>query len=377
MGRATLVPQVGGRMKVGTRWVIGTACLVAWSCSGGDLNLPAETSGEANGGDLAGDDAAAGPDDVARPEVDGEATPETGADAPLDESGAGDADAEREVDADDGGPPPPACPTLAERPEAISFLPPEPWDGGSVRVRVTGPDGLTNVAIDVTGTAPAPAPAWIGVEGSGPYAWSWSLSPLAAGDYCVVFRADPGATVYQRAPLRVADGPPPGTPVYKVVANHQWTCEEEYTWAINVDTVVLDEAGAPLPGVRVLVEHAPCDTAEDHPPPAEVTTGGDGTVRWENYNPRCFFHERVADGPSDTAIEIYTGIWETQRDESGADCNYCSTFAENVWGHWSYTITFQRLPATEVCEVPGDHAGQSRCSPLLHWEDPSGPCTTP
>ncbi|MBN1770919.1 MAG: hypothetical protein JXB32_06660, partial [Deltaproteobacteria bacterium] len=91
--------------------------------------------------------------------------------------------------------------------------------------------------------------------------------------------------------------------------------------------------------------------------------------------PRCFFHERVADAPGDTAIEIYTGIWEDQDDGAGGRCNYCSTYAENVWGHWSYTITFQRTPgATELCEVPTDHAGQAACSPLLHWEEP-GACT--
>lgn len=269
---------------------------------------------------------------------------------------------------------PPACEPVAGSAYAIAFRPGTPWVGGSTRVSVTGPEALTNVAIEAVGPGSSPAPVWIGVDGTGPYTWNWSVVFPAAGVWCATFRADPDGTVYQRAPVTVSASMPPAA-AFKVVSNHQWTCDEEYTWAINVDTVVLDETGAPLPGVRVLVEHDPCETAADHPPPAEVTTGDDGTVRWENYNPRCFFHERVADAPSDTAIEIYTGIWEDQEDGGGGRCNYCSTFAENVWGHWSYTITFQRTPgATELCEVPSDHAGQARCSPLLHWEEP-GACT--
>jgi hypothetical protein len=171
------------------------------------------------------------------------------------------------------------------------------------------------------------------------------------------------------------DALPPPSPAFQVATNHQWTCDEEYTWAINVDTTVLDETGAPLPDVRVLVEHDDCETAAEHPPPAEVVTGADGTVRWENYNPRCFFRERLADAPSDTAVELYTGIWEDQDDGAGGRCNYCSTYAENVWGHWSYSLVFRRNPAaTELCEVPTDHAGQAHCSPTLHWLEPA-PCT--
>jgi len=270
--------------------------------------------------------------------------------------------------------PPPACDPVPGSAYAIAFLPGAPWVGGSTRVSVTGPDPLTHVAIEAVGPGSSPVPVWIEVTGTGPYTWSWSVVFPAAGVWCVTFRADPGGTVYQRAPVTVS-AEMPRTAAFKVVSNHQWTCEEEYTWAINVDTIVLDETGAPLPGVRVLVEHAPCETATDHPPPTEVVTGEDGTVRWENYNPRCFFHERVAEAPSDTAIEIYTGIWEDQDDGAGGRCNYCSTYAENVWGHWSYTITFRRTPgATELCEVPTDHAGQARCSPLLHWEEPAA-CT--
>ena len=294
-------------------------------------------------------------------------------DAELWRCDGGDCDGGSDADAPDV--PPPACDPVAGSAFSLAFRPATPWVGGSTRVSATGPDPLANVGLEAAGPGASPAPTWIGVDGTGPYTWSWSVVFPAAGEWCLTFRADPDGTVYQRALVTVTPDAPPVAP-FKVVGNHQWTCDEEYTFAINVDTVVLDETGAPLPGVRVLVEHAPCETAADHPPPTEVTTGDDGTVRWENYNPRCFFHERVADAPSDTAIEIYTGIWEEQDAAGGGTCNYCSTYAENVWGHWSYTITFQRVPgAVELCEVPTDHAGQAACSPLLHWEEPAAACT--
>lgn len=281
---------------------------------------------------------------------------------------AGDADIEADGD---GTSPLPPC-EVVDNDISISFDPPEPWSGSSPRVRVHGDLGLTNVALAVDPDDSAPAPEWIDVEGDGPWTWIWSLPLVEAGDYCVVFAADPEGQVYQRARLHV-DRDPPAVAPFEVIENHQWTCEEMYTWAINVDVRVIDETGAPMPGVRVLVEHDPCDIAEDHPPPTEVVTDGEGFARWENYNPDCFFHLSVADAPSDRAIEIWTGIWEEQE-----GCNFCNTFAVNVYGHWSYSVTFQRTPgATEVCQVQNDQAGQSRCPPLPHWEDPVDPACTP
>lgn len=269
----------------------------------------------------------------------------------------------------------PDCAEVAGSDTTIAFDPPMPWRGGSVRVRATGATGYTNVGVRLVGGPPLPAPAWIGVTGSGPYTWAWSVAPLPEGAWCVEFFADPAERVVQRRVL-VAGGDMPAGAAFKVTRNHQWTCGEEYTWAINVDVRVEDETGAPMPGTRVLMTHAPCDLRGLAEPPAELSTGDDGTVRWENYYPRCQFHLQVADAPSDTAIEIYTGIWETQPAATGGDCNYCNTFAVNVWGHWSYSVTFTRTPgASAVCEVGTDHEGQSRCAPLMHWEEPSGPCT--
>lgn len=301
------------------------------------------------------------------------------ADATRHDSNVDDARDARDADAADAavladaGPPSPPC-TEVESDASLGFDPPVPWRGGSVRVRATAITGYTNIGVRLVGPS-APEPRWIGVDGSGPYTWSWSVGPIDAGTYCVELFADPDARVLQRRALRVEAEAPAIAP-FKVTRNHQWTCEEEYTWAINVDVHVEDEAGNPMPGTRIAMSHPPCDLRGEPEPPAELVTDERGDVRWENYYPRCFFHLRVADAPSDTAIEIYTGIWETQPTEGGGECNYCSTFAENVWGHWSYAITFRRSPgATEVCEVPTDHAGQSACAPLMHWEEPSGPCT--
>ena len=269
----------------------------------------------------------------------------------------------------------PVCDEVPGSDATIAFDPPMPWRGGSVRVRATAATGYTNVGVRLVGGPTTPPPGWIGVTGSGPFTWAWSVAPLPEGAWCVELFADPGERVVQRRVL-VAGGDMPPTAAFKVTRNHQWTCSEEYTWAINVDVRVEDETGAPLPGTRVLMTHPPCDLRGLAEPPAELVTGDDGTVRWENYYPRCMFHLRVADAPSDTAIEIYTGIWEAQPAATGGDCNYCSTFAVNVWGHWSYSVTFARTPgATEVCELGTDHEGQSACAPLTHWEEPAGPCT--
>lgn len=291
-------------------------------------------------------------------------------DTALDEpDAAGDAQEPSEPDA----PRPPCEPLGGEA--SLRVEPAAPWAGGSMRVLATASPDYTNVGVRVVSGTPQPDARWIGVSGT-PHTWSWSMGPLSAGASCLEFFADPATTPYARVLVVIAPDAPPGMPAFKVTQNHQWTCEEEYEWAINVDVRVEDEAGAPIPGARVALEHEPCDLRGVAEPPAELVTGDDGTVRWENYYPRCFFHLRVADAPSDTAIEIYTGIWETQRDASGADCNYCSEFAQNVWGHWSYSVTFRRTPgATEVCDVATDHAGQSRCSPLMHWEEPRGACT--
>jgi hypothetical protein len=330
--------------------------LLITACGGGDLSTGPDTDSDA-GSDIDADG-------------DGDEASDADSDPDVDADRDTDADADGGADVDIDEPMLPPCDPIPGSSASVSTDPPEPWDGGSARVRVHGTDPLTNVALRIAGSGPAPEPAWVSVEGDGPWTWTWSLSPLSAGDFCLSFSADPGDRVYQRARMHVAAEAPPVAP-FKVIRNHQWTCDEEYTWAINVDTYVLDESGAPMPGVRVLVEHSPCETAADHPPPVEVVTDGDGFARWENYNPRCFFHERVADAPSDTAIEMYTGIWE---DQDG--CNYCSTFAENVWGHWSYTVVFQRTPgALETCEVATDHEGQARCSPTHHWEEPSAPCS--
>ena len=270
---------------------------------------------------------------------------------------------------------PPACPAASGA--TMAFSPAEPWAGGRVRISASSPEDYTNVALEIVGWE-GPDPVWGAVETDETgHTWWWSLDLPAPGSWCVLFRADPDGTLYGSAVMVVGEAPPAGL-AYKVDSNHQWTCEEEFTWAIVLRVVVEDEAGTGIEGVRVAVAHSDCETAADHPPPAELVTGADGSAEFENYSPGgisdwpaniCIFSLEVADAPSDRAVEISTGIWE---DVDG--CNYCSTFAENVWGHWSYTVTFRRDPAaTETCEVPSDHAGQSNCPAFQHFYTP-GPC---
>jgi len=263
--------------------------------------------------------------------------------------------------------------------------------GERVTVTVAAPEALTNLVVTFPPSSADPL-VWgqVTPTGSG-YRWTWSTTPRTAGPLCVRLTADPASTSYGAALLVVQESQtvqpqPPATggrTAFKVSSNHQWTCEEEFTWAIVFEVRVEDEQGQGLEGVSVTVGHNDCELAEDHPPPAVLVTGADGKASFENYNPgsirdyptnTCKFFMEVAGQPSDRAVELTTGIWEDQDTPQGK-CNFCSTFAENVWGHWSYTVVFRRTPgATERCEVPTDHAGQAHCSPTLHFYEP-GPCT--
>lgn len=105
------------------------------------------------------------------------------------------------------------------------------------------------------------------------------------------------------------------------------------------------------------------------------TPWGEGIRTPVDGKPSLFvYNVALEGGASDTAIEISTGIWESTYD----GCNYCGIYAVNVYGHWSYTIDFRRDPtATEVCEVPVDHEGQTICSFGHYYHDPDRPSCRP
>ena len=118
-------------------------------------------------------------------------------------------------------------------------------------------------------------------------------------------------------------------------------------------------------------------TAHQHP--KSMTTGSDGKAELDTpwgMGIRCQVDSRpsaiiyllsVKGGASDVATEITTSIWEHTR----AGCNYCNKAGVNGFGTWSHTVVFKKDPnASQVCDVPSDHAGQKAC-PFDHlFHDP-------
>lgn len=225
-----------------------------------------------------------------------------------------------------------------------------------------------------------------------------SVGGLAPGENCVVVRT--GDNVELALKVDASDPTPGvarGNGVWKVDVNHQWTCAEQPTFGNLLHVRVLDEQGDPVQGAVVNIHWTddtqypvpPDDTAmswDEHAHPKSGTTGADGRV--ELFTPwgegirtpidakpgLINFLLSVDGGASDVATEITTGLWETNNE----GCNYCSTYAVNVYGHWSYSVEFRRDPtATEVCDVPMDHAGQQACAYTHFFHDPARPSCVP
>lgn len=209
-----------------------------------------------------------------------------------------------------------------------------------------------------------------------------SVADLAEGENCLVVR---DGTRVELAIKLAAPAPTPlprGSGPWKVTRNHQWTCGEQPTWGNLLRVKVVDEKGAPVSGARVAIRWTddtvypvkPDEIAtswEAHAHPKSLTTDGSGEAAlmtpWgegirtpiDAKPSYLVFLLSVEGGASDVATEITTGLWEANM----AGCNYCSTFAVNVYGHWSYTVEFRRDPAAgQVCEVPIDHQGQQKCA---------------
>ena len=218
-----------------------------------------------------------------------------------------------------------------------------------------------------------------------------SIAGLAAGENCVaIYNGDNVEVAFEIIAADPGAGVARGNGVWKVSANHQWTCDEQPTWGNLLHVRVVDEAGAPVEGATVGLRFTddaiypvpPDDGATnfaEHGQPKTMTTGSDG--RAELVTPwgegirspidakpsYLVFQVSIEGGASDVATEISTGIWETNND----GCNFCNRSAVNVYGHWSYTVEFQRDPtATEICDVPNDHAGQGACGPIHFFHEP-------
>lgn len=235
--------------------------------------------------------------------------------------------------------------------------------------------------------------------GGGQASWFFTAADLPAGEACLVVRRVGGGAVElaQKIDVLPAQAQPRGNGVWKVKSHHQWRCDEQPTNGNGLIVEVRDEQGKGVAGATVrlrvsddTVFPVKPDTSAtnwaDHAHPKSMTTDGNGraelTTPWgwgirtpiDGRPSWLIFLVSIDGGASDTATEITTGLWET--DAQG--CNYCSKSAVNVYGHWSYTVTFQRDPtATEICDVGTDHAGQSACTHEHLYHHPTRPSCQP
>lgn len=261
----------------------------------------------------------------------------------------------------------------------VLFDPAQPHPGDTLTVIVRATNGLSrtdapSMELEVTsadGVQTLPAQAKEG----GQVLYYFAVPQVPAGDLCLRGLID-GATEIGAA-IEVTPRPP-GPPVdggiFKVTANHMWTCDEQPGFGNELHVWVRDENGQGMEGVAVALR--PADSTDPgsiyngdaEALPEQIVTGSDGHAMAFNYwpisdNGLLVFNVSVDGVASDVATEITTGWWE----DDLMGCNYCNTATINTWGHWSYTVEFQRDPgATEVCMVDNDHAGMSACGEPRH-----------
>lgn len=261
----------------------------------------------------------------------------------------------------------------------VLFDPAQPHPGDTLNVIVRATNGLGRadappLSLEVTRREGVETLVPQATEG-GQVLYYFSIPDVSEGDVCVRGLID-GAT--ERGSKITVTPRPPGPPVdggvFKVVANHMWTCAEQPSFGNELHVWVRDENGQGLSGVPVALR--PVDSTDPgsiyngdgEPLPAQIVTGADGHAMAFNYwpisdNGLLVFNVAVDGVASDVATEITTGWWE----DDGMGCNYCNTPTVNVWGHWSYTVEFQRDPsATEACVVANDHAGMAACGEPRH-----------
>ena len=367
--------------RVGWIAVLAGACTVGNPANDGFATGPATTLAPTGTGDDPGDD-------------DDDTTTGTGDDPGDDDDDSGDASSDGD-DGSTGEPLPPFACTVDALPSPVLagqviFDPADPHPGDTVTVIVRATNGLSRtdappmtLEVEHGGGAPQLAPQTI--EG-GDALYYYAVPDVGLGDLCVTGVIDGAPEVAAKVTVtpRLAG---PGGDVYKITANHMWTCDEQPNNGNELHVYVRDENGQPLEGVTVDVALADATdpgsiyNGDAEALPGSLVTGADGHANTFNYWPisdhgLLVFNVSVADGPSDIATEITTGWWE----DDLMGCSYCGTPTVNVWGHWSYTVEFQRTPdANEVCVVPNDHAGMSACGEPRHiHHDPNATwCWTP
>ena len=327
----------------------------------------------------------------------GETSPSTDSEAMGTTSSTGDVDESGGPDGSTGDTLPPfECDAVAADSPVLDaqvlFDPVDPHPGDTLSVIVRATNGISRAdapsmeleVVDRHGTRTL-VPSTI--QG-GEALYYYAIPDVPLGDLCL--RSIIGGTTEASSKVEVT-ARPPGPPVqggiFKVRANHQWTCQEQPTYGNELHVWVRDENGQGLEGVPVALRYV--DSTDpgsiynhgEQPLPTQIVTGADGHGMVFNYWPisdhGLFVLEATVDGvASDIATELTTGWWETNND----GCNYCNIPSVNVWGHWSYTVEFQRDPAaTETCVVANDHAGMAACGePVhIHHAPDASSCWTP
>jgi len=260
----------------------------------------------------------------------------------------------------------------------VLFDPAEPHPGDTLTVVVRATNGLGRLDgppldLEVTSGSGTDVYSPQAVEG-GEVIYYYAIPDVAEGDLCVTGLIDGAPEVSARVAVTPRPPSPPANQgVFKVVTNHQWTCGEQPTYGNEFDVWVLDENGVGIPGAVVdvgLADSTDLDSIynDDGAIPSKLYTDGSGHYTGWNFwpisdNGLLVFQLSVDGAASDIATELTTGWWED--DLQG--CNYCGEHGKNVWGHWSYTVVFQRDPvATEACVVDNDHAGMGACGTPRH-----------
>jgi hypothetical protein len=221
----------------------------------------------------------------------------------------------------------------------------------------------------------------------------FSFGALARGENCIAIKNGDNVEAAYKIVAEESPAEERGDGVWKIRVNHQWTCQEQPEWGNLLTVKTFDESGAPVGGVPIQLSWtddtvypvAPDDTAmsfAEHGQPKMMTTNEAGVAElltpWgtgirspvDSKPGYVVFNVAVASGVSDVATEISTGIWEN--DPNG--CDFCAADLRNTYGHWSYTVEFQRSStAEEVCEVGIDHAGQQGCMVQHFYHEPDRP----
>lgn len=261
----------------------------------------------------------------------------------------------------------------------VLFDPAEPHPGDTLTVIVRATNGLSRgdappLDLEVTDRDGVQTLQPQTTEG-GEVLYYFAIPEVPEGDVCLRGIIDGATEITSKVTVTPRPpGPLVAGGIYKVVQNHMWTCDEQPGYGNELHVWVRDENGQGMPGVAVSVR--PADSTDlatiyngdAEPLPEQIVTGDDGHAMAFNYWPisdnGLLVFEVAIDGlASDIATEITTGWWE----DDLMGCNYCNTPTVNVWGHWSYTVEFQRDPsATEICVVENDHGGMAACGEPRH-----------